>query len=635
MTSLSSIGLQIKERIENASIDEKYEMLNNLYNKWVINTEKEKNKTIFDYLSIAIRNFGLTPEGLQMGSFERARLICLSELSYLRLYVDIDELGHLENLKESMIIKFNRIFRSVVDAENALRNALHLENSMVENDIGGAGDQLDITRYTPMDTSNNTPYQNLLLFLLENLIRRGYRRYGGDCYKKIYTDGGYDTHTWSLTMTLKEFIFDVVRKETHYEMWQNMTNAKNNVDASIEFLTHYKGLEFEDIKKDRHVYSFNNGIYITCKKNEELGIYEDEWIPFTGPGSKKISSSIVACNYFNFDFDIEKCNDGFEIIKNKCPSFKSILDYQNFEEEVQRWLCVLLGRNLYEVGELDGWQIIGFLLGQAGTGKSTIINYILKKFFEERDVATLSNNIESKFGLSAIHDKLLFVAPEIKGNFGLEQSEFQSMVSGESISVAEKNKIARQVMWKVPGMMAGNEVPQYSDNSGSISRRLLVFMFDRKVKKGDTHLSIKLIKEIGNILKACNMLYLDAVNKYGSDDIWSIVPKYFINSRDEMAETTNSLTAFLRSDRVILGKDLKCREGEFVDAFNLFSKEMNLPRQRWSYQYSLGPFSNFDIVCDKHSRAKKNSNGLRISGTFLHGVDLVLREQEDLKYNEM
>ncbi len=628
--SYLAIGTTIREKIENATSEQRVEMLEILYNKWIYNLDSIINKSgksspdLVDYLILALNNFNLNPTNLQIGTFEKERLICITELSYLRLFFDQDE-----NIKDKpeKIRKFNKIFRSIVDAENTIRNALHLQNSMIENDIG-EGDQLDITRYSPMDTSNNTPYQNLLLFLLENLLRKGYRRYNGECYEKIYTDKGFDTHTWKLAMSLKEFIYKTVRKELHYEMWQNLTHSKDNVRASVTFLSEYEGGEFEDITKNRNIFSFKNGIYISKSSVKDNNLYTDEWIPYEGPDYKKIGTSVIACNYFNNDFDEttrpikdkkkHRYNDWFNIVKDKCPSFKSIMEYQEWPEDVQRWLCILIGRTIYEVGELDGWQIIGYLLGQAGSGKSTIINYILKRIYEKCDIGVLSNNTESKFGLSSICDKLMFIAPEVKANFSLEQSEFQSLVSGESMSVAVKNLNAKSIEWKVPGMMAGNEVPQYSDNAGSISRRLLVFLFDKKVKNGDTQLGSKLEFEMPHIIHACNRGYLEMINKCGSEDIWSIVPKYFLESRDEMAETTNALTSFLRSDQVIVKKDVEVPESTFIEAFNHHCKELSIPRQRWNHQYCLGPFSSFGISIKKHAKNKDT----KIMGTFFNGVTL-------------
>ena len=74
----------------------------------------------------------------------------------------------------------------------------------------------------------------------------------------------------------------------------------------------------------------------------------------------------------------------------------------------------------------------------------------------------------------------MFVAPEIKADLALEQAEFQSIVSGESVSVAVKNKTAASMVWTVPGVLAGNEVPNWKDNSGSVLRRILAWNFTKQ-----------------------------------------------------------------------------------------------------------------------------------------------------------
>jgi phage/plasmid-associated DNA primase len=217
----------------------------------------------------------------------------------------------------------------------------------------------------------------------------------------------------------------------------------------------------------------------------------------------------------------------------------------------------------------------------------------------------------------------------------MEQSEFQSVISGEEVQVAIKNKLAKSVKWKVPMMVAGNEVPSYDDNSGSIARRLLVFMFNIKVKKGDTQLSKKLEKEIGHILYACNAAYLDAVNKYGSSDIWNIVPVYFKESRDEMAATTNALQAFIKSDMVTIGENEYIKESSFVQVLNEFCANNGFKRIKWSKQYSLGVFSDNGLACKKGTfRVPKNDpNAKFITGYFIKGID-VNREILDFKMTE-
>ena len=104
-------------------------------------------------------------------------------------------------------------------------------------------------------------------------------------------------------------------------------------------------------------------------------------------------------------------------------------------EDVSRWMYAMVGRLIYEVGEKDGWQVVPFLKGAASSGKSTILTRVCRGLYEPADVGTLSNNIERKFGLSALADKLIFIGPEIKSDIALEQAEFQSIVSGESVQV--------------------------------------------------------------------------------------------------------------------------------------------------------------------------------------------------------
>jgi hypothetical protein len=279
------------------------------------------------------------------------------------------------------------------------------------------------------------------------------------------------------------------------------------------------------------------------------------------------------------------------------------------------------------VGEYFGFEVSDnhrFLLGDTTvTHNSTILTRITKKIYDSCDIGVLSNNIERKFGLSALADKFLFIGPEIKGDLSMEQSEFQSIISGEDVQVAEKHKIAKNVVWTVPGMLSGNEVPQYTDNAGSISRRLMVFKFEKKVKKGDTNLGAKLGTEMAYIIQASAKGYLDAVNKYQSADIWDIVPEYFKKTKEDMAESTNALTHFLKSGKLKFGSDQHILLKVFVTAFNEHCKENNLGIVRWTNEYALGPFATSGLTTLKTRLRYPNVDGARMhTGMFLIGADL-------------
>jgi phage/plasmid-associated DNA primase len=52
----------------------------------------------------------------------------------------------------------------------------------------------------------------------------------------------------------------------------------------------------------------------------------------------------------------------------------------------------------------------------------------------------MSANCQQTFALSGFVDKHLIICPEVKSNFGLAASDFQSMVTGESVSANRKHQ---------------------------------------------------------------------------------------------------------------------------------------------------------------------------------------------------
>jgi hypothetical protein len=301
-----------------------------------------------------------------------------------------------------------------------------------------------------------------------------------------------------------------------------------------------------------------------------------------------------------------------------------VLDYQRFDIDVCKWMYVFCGRLCFEVNELDGWQVIPFLKGIARSGKSTLITKVCKLFYECEDVATLSNNIEKKFGLQSIYRGFMFISPEIKGDLQLEQAEFQSLVSGEDVSVARKNETALSMQWKTPGILGGNEVPNWKDNSGSILRRLATWNFGRQVADADPHLDQKLEQEIPAILCKCLRAYLDYAHKYADKDIWNVLPKYFKTVQSQIATVTNALQHFLCSEKFKFGPDLFIPQTLFIARFNEHCKQNNLGTHRFNQDFYAGPFSAKELEVRVDS---KIHNGSAYSTQpFIFGLDFLPQE---------
>ena len=520
-------------------------------------------------------------------------------------FIDIDD-----NTPESITVKarINRVMELVYYAKNVAISFKRIQEvSDLSRDFRDNTDA-SLFRFKAIDMLENTPYQNLLLYVLNYMYDKGYKRYNGDVYGPILTDGGHNTHSWKYVDSISDVVYGCAQKEVNFDQFLNFSHRSDSMRAAVEFLTNCKDSQFDSIQKDRHVFSFENGIYDASTNN---------FTPYT-----KVDSNVTTSKYFNVEFDTHDAKHYTEI---DTPYFDSIVDYQDISDEAKYWVYVFIGRLLYDVNEKDGWQVIFFFQGQAGTGKSTIAN-VCKSIYSDEDVGIMSNNIQRKFGLADIVDKKMFIAPEIKRDFCLEQAEFQSMVSGESMSIAEKYKKSKFVLWKTPGVLAGNETPDFIDNYGSIQRRIVSVRFAKKVMDGDMLLGKKLNQEIGRIIHKCNMAYIDAYTKYSKDDVWKHLPQYFVDNRNAMAAATNPLIHLLASGKLRLDKECVMPEREFIHHFNGHCADNNYSKPRFNPDFYTGPFTQFGITIKKNHEfywpPRGHPGSRKLSGTAFIGVDV-------------
>lgn len=62
------------------------------------------------------------------------------------------------------------------------------------------------------------------------------------------------------------------------------------------------------------------------------------------------------------------------------PKFDKLVTYQLQDGEAYDWFLTLLGRMQYRVGQLDNWQVMLYVYGLGGTGKSTALKIYAKSF---------------------------------------------------------------------------------------------------------------------------------------------------------------------------------------------------------------------------------------------------------------
>jgi hypothetical protein len=609
----------VKTRFENSTESELEQYLENYTRKWVLHN----NKDLCVFIDKALMNLGLsrtyTYEELDTNYKRALHNVVFLEKTMVAKYTES------EDSFEELMKCFNKIFESLYYASKILKMGCVLVETHSDSQIKN-NSQIGQLLFMEPNVEANNPLQNLVLFLLDSIYMAGLQRYGSFLYEKIMHNGNF-THAWKEKMSIKEFIYEKTEYSQDYRQWHNLTSNMGNIKSASEYLENCRDPRIQDLKKDRHIFAFTNGIY-SCKETHDNKYYFDCFYPYSG--ENQLEFSTVACKFFNCEFNnYDDVDDWYSI---PTPFFQSILEYQDFDEDVARWVYVFIGRLFFDLGELDNWQVALFLEGVAGSGKSTITK-LVKKFYEVCDVGVLSNNIEKTFGLGSLKDKLLFLAPEIKCDLRLEQSEFQLLIEGGDMQLPIKHKESHYIEWKTPGLFAGNEPPDYTDNSGSISRRLVVAKFHKKVKNKDSDLDAKLNAELPSIMKKAASAYLSAVNTYRGQDFWTSLPKYFRDTQQDMAQNTHSLEHFISSGKVVMGEEHYIREKNFVQAFNDHCKECHLERHKFTTDYYMGVFGNYSITLKKNVKLKypNTASGRMYQGTFIFGIDIINEMGESME----
>ncbi|CAN0299293.1 unnamed protein product, partial [Ectocarpus sp. 6 AP-2014] len=428
-----------------------------------------------------------------------------------------------------------------------------------------------------MDKIALKPPQTLILYLLGCMHRAKYKRHGQRVYEQIFIDGNA-TRAWKDKCSILNQIQTFSTKETSFEMWQTTTER---MDSTVKYLTECQDVEFPDIFRNRRAWSFEDGIYNAS--DDTFCLYAQHC------DDNLVTSKLIRMPFAEVYFEGQPLPSSPRLQYDNIPTplFESIFAPQNWDADMVRWLFVFIGRLFYEVNEADSWQVIPFLKGVAGTGKSTVI-MVIQAIYSPTEVGVLSNNVEKKFGLSALVGKTIFIVPEVKSDCQLDQAEFQSIVAGEELSLAVKHETPWCGRWTIPGIMAGerlffkcstyyttgNEAISYVDNSGSISRRIVVLDFPNRLNPANidpTLLDRLLASELPGIIRKSAIAYHKAVEDHGDSDIWVALPPRVCEERKKLMYSTNPLYSFINSDRVELDETYYCLESIFISQLKVYS----------------------------------------------------------------
>lgn len=646
------------ERADSYTDDELNDLLRMAYQEWRIPPDRDA-----DSMAWSCERFRVDPHAqIDLATVaERAR-DSIHRVSYLMsLFAVRGRINCHNEVNIQCSNVFSRIFESIQYAYYSVESHARIINARDDNLNVAASLDSTIFRLTTMSLVDLKPNESLVLFLLRQLAAHGYRRYKGHCYEQIMIEGPtppneldalraeaaaagralpagaestkYETHAWRQVCNIEQFIYRVTKKEVHWEQWRNL-NTNGAAKHAAAHLEKCGDIEFPDLVPDRRVFAFTTGLY-DC--------YTMAYTPYVDPATgarNHIDRHVVACKFFDMPFPeqfADVSDDWYEDIAT--PHFQQVLDYQELgapgEERVVvcKWLYVMIGRMLYDVNEIDQWQVMAFIKGIAGSGKSTIVK-VIQGFYPKADVATLSANCQEKFALESLLDCLIFVCSEVREDFGLSQGDLQSMISGEDVAVNRKFKLVETRTWKAPGFFVGNQTGGWVDAQGSMTRRFIMWEFLRKVKdsannkKVDPRLSDKIALEMPLLLLKCNLAYRHACAEYGDQDIWDVLPAYFTNTQRRLKAQINPLVGFLTDPETV----------EFGPDRYIYLKEFQRHYKEWLARNNFGRPPKFvpdhyESVFEEYSvtvaGGPRGWDGEQVTGQWVVGVGLISEPRHD------
>jgi hypothetical protein len=395
---------------------------------------------------------------------------------------------------------------------------------------------------TELTQKTYTPFHELLNHILGLFRCSGRKRQGEDVYERHVNSNGDKTAAWKYSMSIQEYVHLNITKSSCFKLWLVKSKEKDPVPRIVNHLCTSNESEFANINISRTLFSFENGVY-DAETNDFTPYPLQPDSHYFRPNSKSAAKHFPD-TYFPEELWLNTREDPSRWSDITTTELDEVLTYQNIPDEAISWLYFSIGRMLYPVGAYDDLQYFIYLEGAAGCGKSTTLK-VIQNIYPECMVGILSNNIETKFGLSSLEDKWICVAPEIKSDWKISVTEFQSMASGESISIAVKNKKTIQKEWKSQVAMAGNEIPGFDDISGSVSRRLLMFKFYNKptVENGGLLGDIKRI--MGRIILKANVCYRYRCKNGYHSSLWTHVPSYFTKIREAVQRSNNVIYDYM------------------------------------------------------------------------------------------
>lgn len=461
--------------------------------------------------------------------------------------------------------------------------------------------------------------EKLISYLLFHFQLSGYRKVESDLdyvytQKSVTCENGavHNTYTWERKCSLRTAILELCRKEEQSELWSVVLSEKEVINAE-SYLKVCIDHEFPIVQYQRRKYSFRDGVY--DGDTDKFVLYSD--------GVTSVFPELEVYGTFMFiDANFMSAHDT-PLEDLSCPAFESIMTMQRWSVACIEMMYVMIGRSMHRVGERDNWQVLPYLIGEAGTGKSTIIDTV-QKLIPRQLVGVFGSGGEAQFGTQDWDKLALIVFPELKPTEFIKAmplGKLFSLIAGDSVCLAAKFKAPKYIpKFPVHIVAAGNERPSWGDANGAFTRRTVCFPFRVKLKQRNPDLPKLIDKELPAILRKSLCCYYKAVTNFAGKDLWSVgadgknlMPQEVVDESRQMQKATNPLLDFLLDKEYVeLDPKSSVTREEFIKAFDAFIRNV---RHGFPLRWSDELYAHVFQVVNVH--VETSDDGEVIKGVLL------------------
>lgn len=479
---------------------------------------------------------------------------------------------------------------------------------------------------------DQTPFQNVLLFLLRRLHELSYRRIGDSCYEMIRDISGAPSFAWRRVCTVREFILREIRRETVPEQWKNLTNPRDNLDIVSRHLAEVEHPEFASLQVDPWTIAFHNGLFnikdnvfwSRDRKPEWTTLGHDVQVERRTQGwgvdytLQQPTDNTCACNFVDMPF--RPCGTHPEPM----TEIANILSRLGVDESMHWWFCVFMGRLLFPINQWDRWQVMPYMKTVDMTDNSALSAFfdIFRHILGSGSVTHIVSGSKALETLSKSRIGVMLT----RDSMPLEQGEWQSWTTGEPVVINPGGGQMPYSYEPTGNLLAIGSHIGYKNDAGTVDRR--VVMFDMTTGTPELFNSFRhtVQANIDVWLHTIVDAYLTATHLHSTQDVWSasVFPPMMHSLRQTLREITTPLLSCIMSDAFRRDPSFFMPLSNFKDMYQEYRRRRGMLTQRWVREHWQATFQDMGLTID---RSPREYQGERKNAEWVCGIDTVQRSE--------